>query len=94
MAAIVPHVGAIIDFGALYFGALYQHVTASLPDYARPMFLRLVAKMDLTDTFKYKKTDLVKRGFAPDDKSEVYIIEPSQKTYVAKYATKQQIQYV
>ena len=77
MAAIVPYVGAIIDFGALY-----QHVSALLPDYARPMFLRLVAKMDLTDTFKHKKTDLVKRGFAPDEQSEVYIIEPSQKTYV------------
>ncbi|XP_030832217.1 very long-chain acyl-CoA synthetase [Strongylocentrotus purpuratus] len=76
MASIVLHKGAILDFSALY-----QHVISSLPDYARPKFLRLLDEMDLTGTFKHKKTELVKRGFAPDGYGEVYIVEPSRKTY-------------
>ncbi|XP_030832216.1 long-chain fatty acid transport protein 6-like [Strongylocentrotus purpuratus] len=77
MASIVLHKGATLDFSGLY-----QHITSSLPDYARPKFLRLLDEMDLTGTFKHKKTELVKRGFAPDGYGEVYIIEPSRKTYV------------
>eukprot|EP00057_Strongylocentrotus_purpuratus_P034333 XP_794803.2 PREDICTED: very long-chain acyl-CoA synthetase-like [Strongylocentrotus purpuratus] len=77
MASIVLHKGAILDFSGLY-----QHIVSSLPDYARPKFLRLLDEMDLTGTFKHKKTELVKRGFAPDGYGEVYIIEPSRKTYV------------
>ncbi|XP_054754096.2 long-chain fatty acid transport protein 2-like [Lytechinus pictus] len=77
MASIVLHKGANLDFSALY-----QHITTSLPDYARPKFLRLLDEMDLTSTFKHKKTELMKRGFAPDGYGEVYIIDPSKKTYV------------
>nr|XP_054754093.1 long-chain fatty acid transport protein 2-like [Lytechinus pictus] len=77
MASIVLHKGANLDFSALY-----QHITSSLPDYARPKFLRLLDEMDLTSTFKHKKTELMKRGFAPDGYGEVYIIDPSKKTYV------------
>jgi fatty-acyl-CoA synthase len=37
-----------------------------LPPYARPLFLRIRKKMDLTGTFKYSKTDLARQGFNPD----------------------------
>ncbi|XP_071482149.1 long-chain fatty acid transport protein 2-like [Diadema antillarum] len=76
MAAIVVRKGAIIDYGDLY-----RHVTSSLPTYAQPKFLRMVGATDLTSTFKHKKSDLVKRGFNPDFE-EVFIVEPSQETYV------------
>ncbi|XP_071506156.1 long-chain fatty acid transport protein 2-like [Diadema antillarum] len=76
MAAIVVREGATIDYGDLY-----RHVTSSLPTYAQPKFLRMVAETDLTSTFKHKKSDLVKRGFNPDFE-EVFIVEPSQGTYV------------
>ena len=77
MAAIVLKEGATLDFHALY-----RHVASSLPDYARPKFLRLVQELETTGTHKLKKTDLVKKGFAPDENSEVYVINPSHETYI------------
>ena len=38
----------------------------ALPDYARPVFLRLRRELELTATFKHKKHDLAKEGFDPD----------------------------
>jgi fatty-acyl-CoA synthase len=45
--------------------AFRQHLMSHLPPYARPLFLRIRKNMDLTGTFKYSKTDLVKQGFDP-----------------------------
>jgi fatty-acyl-CoA synthase len=42
-----------------------QHLMDRLPPYARPLFLRIRKNMDLTGTFKYSKTDLVRQGFNP-----------------------------
>jgi fatty-acyl-CoA synthase len=42
-----------------------QHLIDRLPPYARPLFLRIRKNMDLTGTFKYSKTDLVRQGFNP-----------------------------
>lgn len=36
-----------------------------LPSYARPQFVRLLTKVDMTGTFKLKKLDLQKQGFDP-----------------------------
>ena len=77
MAAIVIQTGATFDFHAFY-----EHIASSLPDYARPKFLRLMADLEVTGTYKLKKTDLVKRGFSSDETGEVYIVDQSRKTYV------------
>jgi fatty-acyl-CoA synthase len=45
--------------------ALAAHVNASLPTYARPVFLRLQPEIETTGTFKYRKSDLVEQGFDP-----------------------------
>ena len=37
-----------------------------LPTYARPQFIRLLGKVDMTGTFKLKKVDLQKDGFDPN----------------------------
>jgi fatty-acyl-CoA synthase len=50
------------DFDAARFHA---HCAARLPGYARPVFLRLVAGLSFTDTFKQKKQALAKDGFDP-----------------------------
>jgi fatty-acyl-CoA synthase len=42
-----------------------QHLMNCLPQYARPLFLRIGKNMELTGTFKYSKTDLVHQGFNP-----------------------------
>jgi fatty-acyl-CoA synthase len=43
----------------------YAHIQAQLPDYARPLFLRVRQNLELTGTFKQRKVDLVGDGFDP-----------------------------
>src|SRR5262249_18020479 len=42
-----------------------EHLTQRLPDYARPVFLRLRTDIETTTTFKIKKIDLAQQGFDP-----------------------------
>jgi fatty-acyl-CoA synthase len=58
MAAIVPGAGFELD-------SLHRHLAAALPDYARPLFVRLVAAIALTGTFKLSKQQLASAGFDP-----------------------------
>ena len=44
---------------------LARRISGNLPDFARPLFLRLRPEMEITGTFKLKKADLVKEGFDP-----------------------------
>jgi fatty-acyl-CoA synthase len=43
-----------------------KHLASCLPSYARPVFLRIRGQVDLTGTFKYSKTELVRQGYDPD----------------------------
>jgi fatty-acyl-CoA synthase len=47
------------------FAAFRAYLCAHLPEYARPLFLRLLPELDITATFKQKKFDLVRDGFDP-----------------------------
>ncbi|MFI4976024.1 MAG: long-chain-acyl-CoA synthetase [Caulobacterales bacterium] len=58
MAAIV----ADLD---LDLAALRAHLAASLPDFARPVFLRFVAALEVTETFKTRKQALIAEGYDP-----------------------------
>ena len=60
MAAIVSDPAAPFDLAA--FPA---YLAGHLPDYARPLFLRFRAALDVTGTFKQRKVELVKEGFDP-----------------------------
>ena len=44
---------------------LYAHLYDTLPEYARPVFLRMRKTIETTATFKQKKIDLVIQGFDP-----------------------------
>ena len=56
---------------------------ANLPDYARPLFLRIQPKIDVTGTFKQKKVDLVREGFNPAATSDpIYFNDPQAKAFV------------
>lgn len=44
---------------------LREHLIRRLPPYARPLFLRLRGKVDLTGTYKYSKTELIRDGYDP-----------------------------
>jgi len=45
---------------------LRKHLATSLPPYAMPVFLRIRNQVDLTGTFKYSKTELLREGYDPD----------------------------
>ena len=56
---------AVAVSGDFDLAALHAAVTARLPGYARPLFLRIVASFARTETFKQKKTALAAEGFDP-----------------------------
>jgi fatty-acyl-CoA synthase len=56
---------AIVSAAPLELAALRAHLGARLPDYARPLFLRLCDTIETTSTFKHRKNDLAQRGFDP-----------------------------
>jgi fatty-acyl-CoA synthase len=63
--------------------ALHRHIEQSLPEYARPVFLRMRKDIEVTTTFKQKKLDLVKEGFDPDRISDpLYYNDPVSKAFV------------
>jgi fatty-acyl-CoA synthase len=58
MAALVVH-------GEIDLGGFRAYLTKHLPEYARPLFLRIQQRIETTSTFKQKKLDLVRQGFDP-----------------------------
>ncbi len=46
--------------------ALRLHLSRTLPVYARPAFIRLLDKFEVTGTFKYSKSELINQGYNPD----------------------------
>jgi fatty-acyl-CoA synthase len=64
--------------------AFREHVAAALPDYARPVFVRIVPQIDVTETFKLKKNELAAQGYDPAVASgELHVEDREQRTYVA-----------
>jgi len=62
---------------------LYRALEVRLPKYARPIFLRLVDKIDMTATYKLKKRDLQKEGFNPSLLSDsVLMVDTKEKSYL------------
>jgi fatty-acyl-CoA synthase len=52
--------------GELELNEFRKHLASCLPVYARPVFLRIRNQADLTGTFKYSKTELVREGYDPN----------------------------
>ncbi|MBM3529751.1 MAG: long-chain-acyl-CoA synthetase [Alphaproteobacteria bacterium] len=74
---------AIMCEGPCDLTAMYAHLGAQLPDYARPLFLRIQGEIDMTSTFKQKKVDLVKQGFDPASTSDpIYFNDPAARSFV------------
>jgi len=67
----------------LNLAALREHLTARLPHYARPLFLRIQNRMEVTATFKYTKTDLVRQAYNPAASSDpIYFNHPEQQAFI------------
>ncbi|XP_066596385.1 long-chain fatty acid transport protein 4 isoform X2 [Prorops nasuta] len=71
MAAILDENGTL-DIEKVAFDIKEQ-----LPAYARPQFVRILAKIDLTGTFKLKKKDLQEEGYDPRKiRDKLYYLDP------------------
>ena len=59
-------------------------VDGALPNFARPLFVRLVSEMEMTGTLKLRPTELKAQGFNPDacNGDSVWVREPKQPRYV------------
>jgi fatty-acyl-CoA synthase len=65
------------------FAAFRAHLAAHLPEYARPLFLRILPELDVTATFKQKKFDLVRDGFDPGRIADpLYFNDAESRTFV------------
>ncbi len=61
MAAVKLRDGGV-DFDGK---VLAETVYGNLPGYAVPLFVRIVESLETTSTFKSRKVDLRKQGYAP-----------------------------
>jgi len=74
---------ALVADGALDFAKLREHLQRRLPPYARPLFLRLKDRIELTSTFKHDKTALAREGFdLTVVRDAIYVDHPELQAYV------------
>ncbi|XP_024115181.1 long-chain fatty acid transport protein 1 [Oryzias melastigma] len=66
----------------MHLDAFLTAVRQALPPYARPVFLRLVPSVDMTDTFKIQKIRLQKEGYKPNETSDrIYFLNGRAERY-------------
>jgi fatty-acyl-CoA synthase len=74
---------ALVADDDLNLPELRQHLMSRLPSYARPLFLRIRKDIEVTGTFKYSKTDLVRQAYDPFVTSDViYFDNPESAGFV------------
>jgi fatty-acyl-CoA synthase len=74
---------AIVCDSDLNLADLRSYLSAHLPEYARPLFLRICGEIDVTATFKQRKISLVKDGFDPVPiRDAIYFDDPRVRGYV------------
>jgi len=74
---------AVVVNASFDLAAFRKHLASSLPDYARPLFLRIRGEMDVTSTFKQKKIDYVAQGFDPAATTDpIFFDDPAEKAFV------------
>jgi fatty-acyl-CoA synthase len=72
----------VVD-GALDFSALREHLARVLPTYARPLFLRVTHRIEVTATFKHRKHELKREGYDPEGTTDtIYFDDPTRQAFV------------
>ncbi|MEO0981474.1 MAG: long-chain-acyl-CoA synthetase [Pseudomonadota bacterium] len=75
MASITPD-------GDLDMEGLHAYLRERLPIYAVPLFIRIQGEAETTGTFKYRKVELVKDGFNPDNTGDpLWFAHPEKGAY-------------
>lgn len=72
---------ALVLDGELDGEAMYHHVSAQLPDYAQPRFLRLSDQLDHTGTFRQRKRQLQREGVDAEVSDPLFVRDPESETY-------------
>ena len=75
-AVVVSH-----DFDPI---ALRQHLAARLPEYARPLFLRVCDTIEMTGTFKPKKQRLSREGYDPTATADALYFDDRERARFVK----------
>jgi len=74
---------AVVVRAEFDLGAFRRHLVARLPEYARPLFLRIVPAIELTGTFKLRKHELALEGYDRTTVSDtLYFDDRQQQRYV------------
>ena len=74
---------ALVTDGELDVAGLRSHLKGRLPEYARPVFLRVMRELESTGTFKPRKQDLVSAAFDPGETADVmYVNDRERDAYV------------
>ena len=79
MAALV-----VDDVTSFDLAGLRALLTQRLPAYARPVFLRFRPRLDITGTFKPKKTELVEQGFDPANGGDPIFFDDRDRAVYAR----------
>jgi len=74
---------ALVADEHLDLAVLRAHLEARLPDYARPLFLRILGVLEVTATFKHMKSNLMREGFDPAlTEDAIYFNDPARRAFV------------
>jgi fatty-acyl-CoA synthase len=83
---------SLVSDGKLDLTAFRAHLASCLPAYAMPVFLRVRGHVDLTGTFKYSKTELVREGYNPDASSDALYFDHANEFIPLEQILYQRIQ--
>ena len=74
---------ALVAAKGFELAELRRALAARLPDYARPLFVRIVSALELTGTFKLRKQQLALEGYDPlRVRDALYMEDPVRGAYV------------
>jgi fatty-acyl-CoA synthase len=68
---------ALVVNDDFHLAAFRDHLANRLPTYARPLFLRITRRLDMTGTFKHSKNDLARQAYNPGATEDpLYVSDP------------------
>ena len=74
---------ALVIESDLDLPTLRKHLASRLPVYARPTFLRILDEIQVTGTFKYSRTDLVRQAYDPVAITDtIYFDNPESQSFM------------
>jgi len=80
MAAIIFREG--VDIGSVDLDSISRHINDNLPSYARPVFIRVLADLPTTSTFKLQKNELREQAYHLDKvQDDLLVKKPGEELY-------------